>query len=87
MSVRRLISILVLFLLRYFNWIERYNTMKIGRFFLFEHIWRSSDSSQDGCQIQISLKNDCLEVRDIHTGKCIRRFAGTFVFTRIAGTS
>ena len=30
--VRRLINVLVLFLLRHFNWIERYRTMKIGRF-------------------------------------------------------
>ena len=31
--VGRLINILVLFLLQYLNWIERYSTMKIGRFF------------------------------------------------------
>ena len=29
----RLINILVLFLLQHLNWIERYSTMKIGRFF------------------------------------------------------
>ena len=28
-----LINILVLFLLQHLNWIERYSTMKIGRFF------------------------------------------------------
>ena len=28
----RLINILVLFLLQHLNWIERYSTMKIGRF-------------------------------------------------------
>ena len=33
LCVRRLIIILVLFLLRHLNWIERYSTMKIGRFF------------------------------------------------------
>ena len=33
LCVLRMISILVLFLLRYLNWIERYNTIKIGRFF------------------------------------------------------
>ena len=32
LCVRRLINILVLFLLRHLNWIERYSTMKIGRF-------------------------------------------------------
>ena len=32
-SVGRLITILVLFLLQHLNWIERYSTMKIGRFF------------------------------------------------------
>ena len=31
--VRRLINILVLFLLQHLSWIERYSTMKIGRFF------------------------------------------------------
>ena len=31
--VGRLITILVLFLLQHLNWIERYSTMKIGRFF------------------------------------------------------
>ena len=31
--VGRLINILVLFLLQRLNWIERYSTMKIGRFF------------------------------------------------------
>ena len=30
-------NILVLFLLQHLNWIERYSTMKIGRFFLFEY--------------------------------------------------
>ena len=33
MCVGRLINILVLFLLQNLNWIERYSTMKIGRFF------------------------------------------------------
>ena len=33
LCVLRLINILVLFLLRYLNWIERYSTIKIGRFF------------------------------------------------------
>ena len=33
LCVRRLINILVLILLRHLNWIERYSTMKIGRFF------------------------------------------------------
>ena len=33
LSVLRLINILLLFLLRNLNWIERYSTMKIGRFF------------------------------------------------------
>ena len=33
LCVGRLINILVLFLLQYLNWIERYSTMKIGRFF------------------------------------------------------
>ena len=31
--VGRLNNILVLFLLQHLNWIERYSTMKIGRFF------------------------------------------------------
>ena len=31
--VLRLINILVLFLLRHLNWIDRYSTMKIGRYF------------------------------------------------------
>ena len=31
--VGRLINIFVLFLLQNLNWIERYSTMKIGRFF------------------------------------------------------
>ena len=31
--VLRLINILVLFLLRHLNWIDRYSTMKIGRNF------------------------------------------------------
>ena len=31
--VGRLINISVLFLLQYLKWIERYSTMKIGRFF------------------------------------------------------
>ena len=31
--VGRLINIFVLFLLQHLNWIERYSTMKIGRFF------------------------------------------------------
>ena len=30
---RRLINILVLFLLQHLDWFERYSTMKIGRFF------------------------------------------------------
>ena len=33
LCVRRLINILVLFLLQHLSWIERYGTMKIGRFF------------------------------------------------------
>ena len=33
LCVGRLINILLLFLLHYLNWIERYSTMKIGRFF------------------------------------------------------
>ena len=33
LCVRRLINVLVLFLVRHLNWIERYSTMKIGRFF------------------------------------------------------
>ena len=33
LCVERLINILVLFLRQQFNWIERYSTMKIGRFF------------------------------------------------------
>ena len=33
LCVRRLINILVLFLFRHLNRIERYSTMKIGRFF------------------------------------------------------
>ena len=33
LCVRRLINILVLFLLHHLNWILRYSTMKIGRFF------------------------------------------------------
>ena len=33
LCVGRLISIFVLFLLQHLNWIERYNTIKIGRFF------------------------------------------------------
>ena len=33
LCVRRLINILGLFLLRHLNWIERYSTMKIERFF------------------------------------------------------
>ena len=33
MCVGRLINILVLFLLQHLNWIERYSSMKIGRFF------------------------------------------------------
>ena len=33
LCVGRLINILVLFLLQHLNWIERYSTMKIGRFF------------------------------------------------------
>ena len=31
--IGRLINISVLFLLQHLNWIERYSTMKIGRFF------------------------------------------------------
>ena len=31
--VGRLINVLVLFLLQHLNWIERYSSMKIGRFF------------------------------------------------------
>ena len=31
--VLRLINILVLFLLRHLNWIDRYSTKKIGRYF------------------------------------------------------
>ena len=33
LCVRRLLNILVLFLLQRFSWIERYSTMEIGRFF------------------------------------------------------
>ena len=33
LCVGRLINILILFLFQHLNWIERYNTMKIGRFF------------------------------------------------------
>ena len=33
LCVGRLINILVLFLLQHLSWIERYSTMKIGRFF------------------------------------------------------
>ena len=33
LCVNRLINILVLFLLRHLNWVERYSIMKIGRFF------------------------------------------------------
>ena len=33
LCVGRLINILVLCLLQHLNWIERYSTMKIGRFF------------------------------------------------------
>ena len=33
LCVGRLINILVLFLLQHFNWIERYSTMEIRRFF------------------------------------------------------
>ena len=33
LCVGRLINILVYFLLRHFNWIKRYSTMKIGRIF------------------------------------------------------
>ena len=33
LCVERLINILVLFLLQYLSWVERYSTMKIGRFF------------------------------------------------------
>ena len=33
LCVRRLINILVLFLLRRLNWVERHSTMKMGRFF------------------------------------------------------
>ena len=32
LCVGRLIKILVLYLLQHLNWIERYSTMKIGRF-------------------------------------------------------
>ena len=49
LCVRRLINFLVLFLLRHLNWIERYSTMKIGRFFFeyikftsFEHMIRNA---------------------------------------------
>ena len=31
--VGRLINILVSFMLQHLNWVERYSTMKIGRFF------------------------------------------------------
>ena len=37
LCVGRLIIILVLFLLQHFNWIEKYSTMKIAHFFLFEY--------------------------------------------------
>ena len=33
LCVGRLINILVYFLLRHLNWVERYSTMKIGRYF------------------------------------------------------
>ena len=33
LCVLRLINILVLFLLRHLNWIDRYSTKKIGRYF------------------------------------------------------
>ena len=33
LCVGRLINILVLFVSQHLNWIERYSTMKIGRFF------------------------------------------------------
>ena len=33
LCVGHLINILVLFLLQHLNWIERYSTVKIGRFF------------------------------------------------------
>ena len=33
LCVGRLINILILFLLQHPNWIKRYSTMKIGRFF------------------------------------------------------
>ena len=36
--VGRLINILVLYLLQYLNWIERYSIVKIGRFFFVEYI-------------------------------------------------
>ena len=46
LCVGRLINILVLFLLQHLNCIERYSTMKIGRFFLFEYIWHSDRYSK-----------------------------------------
>ena len=38
LCVLRLINILVLFLLRHLNWIDRYSTMKTDVTFLFEYI-------------------------------------------------
>ena len=38
LCVLRLINILVLFLLRHLNWIERYSTIKSDVSFLFEYI-------------------------------------------------
>ena len=39
LCVLRLINILVLFLLRHLNWIDRYSTMKIGRnFFVWVYV-------------------------------------------------
>ena len=42
LCVLRLINILVLFLLRHLNWIYRSSTMKIGRYFLFEYIYKQN---------------------------------------------
>ena len=46
LCVLRLINILVLFLLRHLNWIDRYSTMKIGLTFLFEYITSVSEYSK-----------------------------------------
>ena len=42
LCVLRLIYILVIFLLRHLNWIDRYSTMKIGRYFFVSVYSRDS---------------------------------------------